>query len=868
MSKKASRLHATTGGLLTAFGASTSTSTSTVSQRESSTSERSLTISSKKRSRSLISSNSFFHSFKLIQKDEEKGQKDHKPPRAKGRSRPRAASQGDRCDRNKAIESSKAKRRKGAHAESKSGSSCLTLQSASCEGENLVGTEITLTKSCEKDQHSKVESYRIFRRRSRYDPPGTLDNTRTTHNHFDGAKQVCKGDKNEKTTPVKKSLHYVSSKANESTQDISSQIDHVGRETNEGDNFVTPIKKGRFASKSDQIGKASTQNAEEVKQQIQSIVTPSPRKKMDNGRKLNYSLKMSEDRIEVLNSPSTSDKLRYTKTATKDASISKPTAMRLKRVSKLRKNARKKAVLALAKKVKAGKIIIPARKMEPSKKIKARPSTNLIEKTKEAKTTNKPKKEYKAESQLMALAKNVKAAKRIIPAWKIQPTQKIKTRPSINAIDRIRVPKPTDRQTIEDGAETLLVPRKSDKAKKFPDPLSVKQSFPSRTKGTESKHKDSIIDGNDFDTNLEVESTVSRTKNTALPKKTPVKGTLKKKEGLSNFLGGGDRHDDICEKKQRLLNYIDNMVNDLNDLKLQIERGESRSMVDVEDLRSEFTPLTRNDIFLSSHGKAKRPMSPKVASGTKNPLPKSQSTHHLMLNRQKSLFSIPPAIGSTRNFMNRDDESVLSYESVIDFGKVSDPGALVGFGRKPSGDESDEDFVSPTSSVDANSNTEVSTKCSSPEVNKKRARFQHSSDILATFCSNVEKVSDATNAKGFKNKESAREKEIEISKIIPDPSSKSFVRPLCSSGVEKNRPSKKAFVTKAPNPIEALFLMDRDDLLEEELKADASIQLPNIFKRYNDGNQNGKNDDVDDASCSSGGSSLDRIMMEIPSIVY
>ena len=317
---------------------------------------------------------------------------------------------------------------------------------------------------------------------------------------------------------------------------------------------------------------------------------------------------------------------------------------------------------------------------------------------------------------------------------------------------------------------------------------------------------------------------------------------LKANNGTTQF-----ENEDVCDersissKRHQLINFIDGMLEDLQGLKVQIRQSRDNDVVDVFDLQTKFTVLSKGDIFVDHSPRSQKPAN---ATSNSNKLSFSKSGRGSIDGAFHNPTFLPLFKESTAHW---EEESECSYNSVIDLGIISDSRALVRLAEENRySDEED-------SSDDSSSCSKVEAGNAEQTANSRIRRSNTSATTFWTLESMVKDVKDSEQMVALK---------------APKPSSTNSIHLQPSPLEEIALPiEKEAAILEAKCPPKEIMVTNWDEVSVNELKERALQRSAEIFEMNMDGKISEPNDD--DKSCSStDDSSLDVLMLEIPIIAY
>ena len=317
---------------------------------------------------------------------------------------------------------------------------------------------------------------------------------------------------------------------------------------------------------------------------------------------------------------------------------------------------------------------------------------------------------------------------------------------------------------------------------------------------------------------------------------------------------GKNRKASTSLKKEAMVKFISEMMNDLENLKATVTNSDDRNIIDLVDLKRDFIPLSKMDVILDCRGKGK-------TRHRKGKLATTSSKHRSLASSRNTplvpFFSMQTPVGHKVVFSPfsgpdfGEDESAC--ESVIDLGTISNSQALLSYTRYGSPDESEDK----SSAEDS-----ASERARSGTLDRKRpagkSRLQnYGSDILATLgCATADKRKRGSDSKATSSSRSngdGKDSREIATQFVETPA------------MEKQAPlsENNSLGPKINDPFEELLAMDHDDLIEEELKKRAKDFMPNEFALVKVGYR-----EFDDTSSSSDDSMQDDLMLDIPTLAY
>ncbi len=475
--------------------------------------------------------------------------------------------------------------------------------------------------------------------------------------------------------------------------------------------------------------------------------------------------KIPTDAIVVHNSKSNSSSSISTKESNDIPSRKFTKRQRLKRVSKLRINSKKKQKVVLTRAMTVGRKTIPGRKVDQTAEEVDKMKIPLnISKSQDGMASLRKNKENVVSGKKCLPKFNARRSKRIRLLEKIVPSSREKSKPVLESI-------------IDDD----------DSATQYSSPIPTK-----------SKTLDPILDSRN-NKDPKTDGSDEETSSSSLDK--------------SGFL--------ISAKKKALIGYIDQMMVDLRGLQTKIRNSKDNDMVSAKYLRGgEFNPLAECDIFISklrNHCHIGTSL-----TGHQNTNPQGSSAPYdrdSVLTSLGKTHTTPQPIGLVPNqFFHEvwEEESECSYESVIDLGIVSDSRALVRYANenKASGFYGDDE-----SFEDAVSNEKETLKAKSVPRKSRSSGLNTSCSVLLSLGGKVDAGSSDEVTKTSNLKLSGNLEQNNVDAVTPMISSS---KALKKSLTKEKVTGVVAAIKKTVNPIESLLGFDWDEELDEELEKRAA----------------------------------------------
>ena len=829
MSSRSSRINSSGAGLLAIFG----TPEKSVNELRTSkaVAERSLSVRSKKRSRSLMTtSGGSLGSFALMSVSTDE-KIDRNPLKSTTR---RSNVRSVTRKRSRPRETDRLRKESATTCRTPSGLARPSLtNSTKNERHQEDRTPVRNEKiHIEEKQESKAESrIRIPPRRSRYNPPrriilessdeSDIDNSSDTFGCFDSpAVDPITAPTRTKEDPPPNSLTSFNRKST-----ISNLPEAQSRDSETSCSYLETLLTKKNSSDSHRkrttldkdTFQCSLTSIFEADRHVQPVVTPSPKKKANAN---------SASSTKGYN---TANDERRRKQSKSDRSVNKSIGsannpVRLKRVSRLKINAKKKPKVVLTRAMTVGRKTIPGRQIiKPAKKPKA-------------KATAKHSLINLKQNDHRKLLMKEKKSRRV--------TKSVLVSNGSNGSNE----EDFDGQTSNDN-DTFII--SSTEEESLPD--KGNQSSKAVPKAALRKKASDLI----------------RARKNGVDSTT----VLRKKAGVSLHVRVAG--ETISTKKMELLDFIDKMMVDLKGIKVQIQESEDSDMVGVKDLQEEFYVLTEDDIFYSKGAKSSKSRNSVASKASRRKLtfnskrknsPSPRVSSSTSIGRWQNDFTLPPPIGPTSQLLsNWEEESECSYDSVIDLGIVSDSRALVRYAEENASSnyyDDDESSGASNSDVDASG---IHAPIAKPNPSQSRSsRLNTSSSILASLgilrntenSDNTSKLSNPTPLTKAKEHAVTESSSVASKSVAKHPSSKAKKVPSLEA----------AIIPKTTNPMEALLAIDWDECLDQELEKRALQRSTKICDLEEEG-VNGNNDGEDDSS-SSGGSSLDAMMMGAPILAF